>query len=260
VKSGLGVQYLFQGTNFLRFYYENSLSILQSVDTTLIRQTKSIPATNPVTVRSYGVDFLLERVDYNFNPRQGFKLRSKVGVGNKTIERDSRIEDVLFANSEGKLYDAYDSLDLKIFTGKLEYMFAYFQPIGEKMVFVPMIQGKHIVSDKIFFDELFRIGGNGDLRGFDERSLQASSYHIYQLEYRYLIGQNSFFSTFFNGAYYQNFSEGKRKEDTPFGFGIGLNLEVKTGILQLAYALGKEQGNPIQFSQSKIHFGIVSFI
>lgn len=260
VKSGLGVQYLFQGTNYLRFYYENSLSILQTIDTATIRLSKRIPTTNPVSLRSYGIDFLLEQVDYNFNPRKGFKLKTKLGLGNKIIERDARIQNVLFTNSDGDQYSVYDSLELKIFTGRAEYSLTYFQPLGSKSVLVPMIQGKHTISDQIFFDELFRIGGNGDLRGFDERSIQASSYHIYQLEYRYIIGQNSYFSTFFNGAYYQNFSEGNRNSDRPFGFGVGLNLEVKTGILQLAYALGKEQGNPIQFNQSKIHFGIVSFI
>jgi outer membrane protein assembly factor BamA len=260
VRSGLGIQYLFQGTNYLRFYYENSLSILQSVDTAAIRVSKAIPNTNPVNIKTYGVDFLLEQVDYIFNPRRGFKLKMKVGLGSKVIEEDSKISKVLFTSPGSVPYSVYDSLDLRILTGTASYKLAYFFPVGKKTVIVPSIQGKHILSDKIFFDELYRIGGNGDLRGFDERAIQASSYHIYQLEYRYLISRNSYFSGFYNGAYYQNVSEGFNLKDTPFGFGLGLNLEVKAGILSLAYALGKEKGNPIQLNQSKIHFGIISFL
>jgi outer membrane protein assembly factor BamA len=260
VRTGLGIQYLFQGTNYFRVYYENSLSILQTVDTVALRNTEAIPNTNPINIKTYGLDFLLEQVDYIFNPSKGFKVKLKVGIGSKTIEKDTRIEQVSFFDREGKTYNLYDSIDLKLITGIASYDLAYFIPLGEKAVLVPSVRGKHIVSSKIFFDELFRIGGNGDLRGFDERSIPASTYHIYQMEYRYLISRNSYFSGFFNGAYYQNISEGFDVSGTPIGFGIGLNLEVKTGVLNLAYALGKEKGNPIQLNQSKIHFGIVSFL
>lgn len=260
VRSGLGVQYLFSGTDFLRFYYENSLSILQTIDTNQIRLNRSLPTTNPVTMNTYGLNLFLQRLDYNVNPRKGISLRANVGIGNKIIEKDSRIEAVQFVGDNNILYSIYDSVDLRIFTGRFEYDIAYFQPIAKKSALVPSIRGKHIVSDRIFFDELFRIGGNNDLRGFDEKAIQASSYHIYQLEYRYLLSRNSYFSGFVNGAYYQNMSEGNSVEDYPFGFGVGLNLEVTAGILQLAFALGQQQGNPIAFNQAKIHFGIISYL
>jgi len=260
VRSGLGVQYLFGGTNFLRFYYENSLSILQTVDTNKIRIAAALPVTNPIKMNTYGMDLRIDKLDYNINPRKGYSLQLKFGVGAKEIEKDSRIEALQFSNAQNQTYSLYDSIDTKIFTGSFEYAISYFIPIAKKSTLVPRVQGKHIESDRIFFDELYRIGGNNDLRGFDERIIRASSYHLYNLEYRYLISRNSYFSGFVNGAYYQNYSEGNKESDTPFGFGVGVNLEVSSGILRMAFALGQQKGNPIAFNQAKIHFGIVSYL
>jgi hypothetical protein len=43
-----------------------------------------------------------------------------------------------------------------------------------------------------FRNELFQIGGNRLLRGFDEESQFVSQYLVPSVEYRYLIGQNSY--------------------------------------------------------------------
>ena len=44
----------------------------------------------------------------------------------------------------------------------------------------------------------------------------------------------------------------------PFGFGIGVNFQTKPGIFSVSYAVGKQNGNPIDLSVAKIHFGIVN--
>ena len=44
--------------------------------------------------------------------------------------------------------------------------------------------------------------------------------------------------------------------DTPFGFGAGVHLAVKSGVFYLEYALGRQLGNPISFKTGKIHFGV----
>jgi hypothetical protein len=40
--------------------------------------------------------------------------------------------------------------------------------------------------------------------------------------------------------------------------GLGLRLETRAGLLDIAYAVGKRDGQPLDLRQSKIHFGIVS--
>jgi hypothetical protein len=81
-----------------------------------------------------------------------------------------------------------------------------------------------------------------------------------EVEYRYLLGPNSYIKAFWNGAYYEDRSAGKPfSSDTPWGFGIGGNIETKAGILSILYALGKEKKNNFELRAGKIHFGISSY-
>ena len=47
--------------------------------------------------------------------------------------------------------------------------------------------------------------------------------------------------------------------DVPYGFGASANIQVGKGILNLAYALGSQQGNPLQLSAAKFHFGVINY-
>jgi hypothetical protein len=108
---------------------------------------------------------------------------------------------------------------------------------------------------------LIRLGGFSNLRGFDEESIYATSYGLINLEYRYLLGLNSFLQFFWNGAYIKNDATEivSLKEDTPFGFGAGFSFETKGGIFNIAYALGRQQNNPIDFRTAKVHFGSTGY-
>ncbi|MCB0664133.1 MAG: hypothetical protein KDC24_15415, partial [Saprospiraceae bacterium] len=64
--------------------------------------------------------------------------------------------------------------------------------------------------------------------------------------------------TFFDAAITQNKTSEKNDTDYPIGFGAGLTFETRAGIFGLSYALGRQQGNPIDFRSGKIHFGYVS--
>jgi hypothetical protein len=47
--------------------------------------------------------------------------------------------------------------------------------------------------------------------------------------------------------------------DIPYSFGAGISFQTKAGIFSMNYALGSEQGNPIQFRGAKIHFGFINY-
>lgn len=262
VRFNFGGQYLFHGTNHIRLFYENNFSILENVDTARIRQTMAIPASNPVTIQTYGIDVFLQNLDYKINPRQGYSFGLVVSLGRKTIEKDNRIEAVTFNGEGGNTYTVYDSINLTNLQGNIRYDIQYFQPIFRKSAIVTSVYGKHLIAPKIFYNELYRIGGNNLLRGFDENSILASSYTVVMLEYRYLLSKNSNFNLFANAGYYEdrNVDVSGIISNIPVGFGAGVNLEVKTGILTMAYALGFDQNNPVQFSRAKIHFGIINYL
>jgi len=82
----------------------------------------------------------------------------------------------------------------------------------------------------------------------------------YTAEYRYLIGENSYVGLFANTALLENKLESDVLIfDIPYGFGVSANIQVGKGILNLAYALGSRQGNTLQLSAAKFHFGVVNY-
>jgi hemolysin activation/secretion protein len=135
----------------------------------------------------------------------------------------------------------------------------YFIPLGGRHVIDLGTISGYIYNQELFVNELYRIGGLKSLRGFDEESIYASAYSIGKLEYRYLLEQNSFLFVFFNAAKYENKSRTIHLNDTPFGFGAGIDFETKIGIMSVSYAFGKQFNNPIYFRNGKIHFGIVNY-
>lgn len=258
----IGSQFMFRGSNHVRVFYRNNFSILQSVDTSLIRSSRSIPWSNPVDIKSYGIDLFLEKLDYKINPRQGFSAGIVIAISKKNIRRDNRIEAVLFTDQNGHEYSVYDSAKLEHLQGSVLYRFQYFLPAFRKSAFVATVSGRHLLASQIFFNELYRIGGNNLLRGYDENSILASSYTVTMLEFRYLLSQNSHFNLFVNSAYYEdrNVETDRLVSGFPLGFGAGINLETRTGILTIAYALGTDPNYRVDLSRAKIHFGIISYI
>jgi hypothetical protein len=106
-----------------------------------------------------------------------------------------------------------------------------------------------------------REGGINSLKGFNEQSIFASNFNMIDIEYRYLIGDDSHIKLFWNGAYYEDKSFGRLNKitDYPWGFGIGGNFETGAGLLSIMYALGKEKNNRFDLRTGKIHFGISSY-
>jgi outer membrane translocation and assembly module TamA len=106
---------------------------------------------------------------------------------------------------------------------------------------------------------LYQIGGYRLLRGFDEESILASEYTVGSLEYRYLIGMNSFLFSFIDGGWAKNDVPGYAINNLYLGIGLGLAFETKAGIFNMSYAIGKQDSNPFEFRQAKIHLGYVNF-
>ena len=117
-----------------------------------------------------------------------------------------------------------------------------------------MLTGPH------YRNEMFKIGGEGQIRGFTENELYASTYLLYTAELRYLFGRNSDVHLFFDGGTYEQQGYYNYLFDTPFGFGLGVNVGVRSGVFYFEYALPRQRNNPISLKTGKIHFGVkVSF-
>ena len=240
-----GLQYLFSGGNYIKVFVESRTSNLLS--TYNLENITTLPQYADVKTLLYGIGGKFEKLDYRFNPRKGLRLNANIRAGNKTIRQNAKINP-----------EAYENIKLKTLQINTDLVVEYFIPLANRSTIKTGLQGATMINQNLFQNELPRIGGLKTLRGFDEESIFASLYSIATVEYRFLLEQNSYLFTFFDGAYYENTSRGKRIFDRPFGFGAGITFETRIGIFSLTYALGKQFDNPIEFRSGKIHFGIVS--
>ena len=103
------------------------------------------------------------------------------------------------------------------------------------------------------------IGGYKLLRGFDEQSILASEYAVGTLEYRYLLGLNSYMFVFTDVGWAGNNVPGYDLNSMFIGTGVGMAFETKAGIFNMSFAIGKQGSAPFDFHDTKIHLGYVSF-
>lgn len=259
---GFGLHYLLVGGNYVKAYIANTRYTLLSFDTVRVKLDTVLPKNIDVEHNLYGLIYHLEKLDYKLNPRRGFFLELDGSLGQKTIKKNSGIITLRYENDPSFDFETlYDTIKLKSIQYRIRYTFDKYWPLGSRTALKTGLSGGAFISQNIFQNELFRIGGNRLLRGFDEESILAAQYHILTLEYRYLLDQNSYFYLFGDGAYVENpaADEIKNKTDIPYGFGTGMTFEVKAGIFSLSYALGSRLGNPISFRSAKIHFGYLNY-
>ncbi|MFQ3349906.1 MAG: translocation and assembly module TamA [Candidatus Arcticimaribacter sp.] len=113
------------------------------------------------------------------------------------------------------------------------------------------------ISDELFTNELFRIGGTNSIRGFNEQSIFTSSHTILNLEYRYHLYNSSYLFSITDFAYINN--DLLNNDTQLYSFGIGYEYKLKNGVINLSYALGKEADIPIDINNSRFHIKFFQF-
>ncbi len=254
----IGLQYYTSGINGIKAFYQVSTTNLNSVDTNAIRSSREFPAINSVEIKQYGLMANFNLLDYRFNPRKGWQIDAYASAGSKQVLRDNTISELKFGSSR---YTLYDSNILRTNQYQLKIKIDKFFQTGLRSTVKLGVYVAQLVAPRIYFNELLREGGINSLKGFNEQSIFATNFNMLEVEYRYLFGLNSYFKVFWNGAYYEDVSYGRTQNvyDTPWGFGVGGNIETGAGILSIMYALGKEKTNSFDLRTGKIHFGISSY-
>lgn len=259
---GFGAQYIFSGLDNVKFFYEQKNTNLQSVDTSIIRQTRKIGDLTKMTTNRYGLALNWVTFNNRINPTKGYLIDGTASIFKRKIEKDIRVEKVKFySTSTASYFNVYDSTNLVSYQFLFQYNLAKPILLTKKIVLYNELNGYHFISPTVYFNELYRFGGNKSLKGFNEQSLFASSVSIITTEIRYLLSENSFLRIFGNAAYYMDKSErpGKINSDIPYGFGGGLNLDTGNGVFNISVALGKSKYNPVDFKNTKVHFGVINY-
>ncbi len=258
IEMDFGIQYLFEGGNYLKVFWNNRTSNLLSVDS-ILNNVQQLPPTLDVSYGNFGLEYAFQQLDYRYNPRRGWNLLVRGGAGVKQIRRNNRVEALSVEN-------LYDSLELKTFQYRGAVKIEKFFPVFARSTVKLGAQGAYIFSkNPVYLNEQYRIGGNRLLRGFDEEFVFATSYTIGTLEYRLLISQNSYLYLFGDYGYVEDVTVQKRDFFQPFGFGAGITFETKAGLFGVSLAYGGIRGaqgarldQAVDFGSPKVHFGYVS--
>lgn len=253
VHGKLGLTYFLGGRDQIDVFFENKASNLLSVDTAAIVESGQLPAQLDTRRTSFGVGVQLNRLDYQYNPRRGWHVTLLATAGTRRILRNTDIA----ASGANTLYDALEERTAQY---EFELHGRYFLPIFARSTLLTGLQaGGRINATGILRNEQFRLGGNRQLRGFDEEFFFASQYMIGTLEYRLLIGRNAYLFAFLDGGWLENTREEvARKVQYPVGMGTGLTFETAAGLFGLSVAVGGTHAIPIDFGAPKVHFGYVS--
>ena len=242
----IGFRYFMAGNNSFRLFVGRKTSDL--ISTKGYENVLTLPAFADVSANTFGLGLQFQRLDYRLNPRKGYAVDLSAGAGVRTITRNPKIND-----------EAYDSLDLRNTQYRGEIEADIYLPVFRRGVVNLGVKAGWVESENIFSNELFRFGGLKTLRGFDELSLNASAMAIVKAEYRFILEQNSYLLLFYNQAWYEDISREVYFSDTPYGYGAGITFETKLGIFSFLYALGSQQGNPVEFRSAKVHFGLINY-
>ena len=193
-----------------------------------------------------GVMLSLDLLDRPDNPRKGLQYRTRVDYAYKR-----NFATTLFDPDKERTFLLSSSLDLDHFipTFKRQTLYAgiHFQGLNTDEELIPL-------SDQ------FKIGGINSLRGYREEEFVGTQVAWSNLEYRFLLAGSSRLFLFADYGYFRrkasSGSDGllKAVSGRKLGFGFGLRIDSRAGLVGIDYGLGQGDG----FSQGKVHFGLMN--
>jgi outer membrane protein assembly factor BamA len=254
-----GIQYQIIGSNYLKASLRQKTTIILNTDTAYIKSTRRLPPNLDISTNEFALEYFLQRLDYRFNPTSGYVLTVSGSAGVKKIKKSNAVLGLIDEVTGENFSFLYDTTRLKSFQFRVGIAIDKYWRLAARHTIKTSFNGAYFYSPSIFENEKYKLGGVNSLRGFDDQSIFTPYYAMANLEYRFLLSKNSYFSAFFNSALVQDARPGKGPFDFPFGFGVGAAVETKAGIFGITYAMGKQLDNKIDFKSAKIHFGYVNY-
>lgn len=240
----IGLQYSFAGNNYIKTYLDYTSSNVLSKELLVVSEDDFTFAD--YTKQLYGIELMVRKLDYIYNPRKGFSILLNGSAGKISIKKNHSVDQEIYENVD------LDRIRYRLLADVKGYI-----PVWKN--FILHLNGRFgmLFGDNNLENEIFKIGGFNSLRGFDENAILASSYTIGLAEIRYLFAKNSYVHLFCNMAWHERKTTASYDKDIPYGVGAGVAFQTKAGLFNLVYALGKQYDNPMSFKTGKIHFGIV---
>jgi outer membrane protein assembly factor BamA len=252
------VQYQLSGLNYLKLGVRQQEVFPLNTDTIAVKLSRSLPGIQRISSVQAMIEANWQKLDYRFNPTSGWQLKMLVTGGVKSLLRDNAVTSLKDEQKGSSFAWLYDSVRLKHFQFSISVHADKYWKLARRMTILTGLTGKFQYSPLMVQNELYRLGGMNNLRGFDEETFFTPSYTLLRIEFRYLLSKNAFYYIFYNHAAFsgtQNYSRWL----FPFGFGSGVSLETKAGIFTISYAMGTLPGESFSWRNGKIHFGYINY-
>ncbi len=250
----VALSYSWRGSQRVSFSYRSIRSALLQPDTLSLLQTGRLPAKLDYSYSAWGLSFGYNTLEPFQIPRKGIRLHILAEYGTKKFLSNNTL--LSYDSGQRNVRSQYDSLNRNTNQARLELKCEVYKSLTRRSILKGVMTTEAILSgSRIAENELYRMGGSANLRGFDEDFYRCSQYGLFSLEYRFLLDQSSFLN-FFNDFAMLKQPAGASMEWNYFnGFGLGIQFQTKAGAFKLQYALGTNKNEPIQLSAGKIHFG-----
>lgn len=250
----VGGTYALGGGSSYELFYEGGQAQVLGFDTVRVQQTRQLPEVLDAVRNGFGMRLRIDKRDDVFDTRKGWRLHAEGSASLRTVTVPGAIREL-----GESLQTQADSLGGQTGQYRSALDVSYFIPLGRRGTFVSQLRGAVLAGAQTpLRNELYRIGGNRLLRGFDEQTIDAQHYGVLTAEARLLIGAGSYLFLFGDQGALRDPYRAIGKFDNPTGFGGGLRLATKSGGLSLTYAYGRRRAAPIDWQRAKIHVGYES--
>jgi outer membrane protein insertion porin family len=152
------------------------------------------------------------------------------------IQRDSR--DYYINPSSGRLDRSSVEVsrgDFRTFKASLD-LNQYFET-RRRQVLALGLHGSRIWGETIPLTEMLYLGGANTLRGYGEDFFRGEGRLFANCEYRFLVSRDSQLFLFLDGGTVYN--EGKGLDPLKLGYGVGMRLTSRTGLVSMDYGLAR---------------------
>lgn len=259
INMNLGVNYSLAEKKTASVFLQRRSTIVSGINAASVIQTRQLPQEADVSSLNLGVGYEYNGTDYRFNPRSGSQFLLTTTAGTKKLKKNNLILELKDPSDPSfDFAKLYDTVKQRNYQFRVSFSGAHYLQLGKQTALKLGGNAGIYQSPTVFRNELFQIGGNRLLRGFNEESQFVSQYGVGTVEFRLLTGLNSAFFGFVDGGWGKYPLETVRSH-TYISTGAGLSFQPKAGLINVTWAVGKRNDTNLNLRQSKIHIGFVSF-
>ncbi len=196
------------------------------------------------TALLYGLGYEFSSLDNLVLPTKGMIIKSYVNTGSRSLNHSQ--------SPTSNLIDG--ELLVEGFIPLYENRFILALRSNSRLRAIYNTKG----STTLFENEMYRVGGMGTIRGFNQESVLSSVYSIATTELHLRMSEGSGIYLFADKAFVKAYELGHGNDRWPLGVGLGINMVTKAGLFNLSYALGQGFGQNLGFRDAMVHFGIAT--